>query len=190
MRARCSPHESWEDRRRREIDFDDGDPTVLVVGAGHCGLEVAARLTYLGVPTLVIDRNQRIGDNVRSMMMRLFRHAEVICGSGGHGTRRYVFMTRFVSRSVECMRHLNVMLGHRERPNAIPRVSRQHTRHPPDRLFISWFFSFPKTWPVYCPASKVLSIQLPVQSLIVRSWVTGLNLTQRPSTSMFGFPLR
>lgn len=63
-RPRLSDHERWQDRRQREIDFNDSDPTVLVIGAGHCGLEVAARLTYLGVPTLVIDKSQRIGDNV------------------------------------------------------------------------------------------------------------------------------
>jgi hypothetical protein len=62
-RPRLSDHERWQDRRQREIDFNDSDPTVLVIGAGHCGLEVAARLTYLGVPTLVIDKSQRIGDN-------------------------------------------------------------------------------------------------------------------------------
>lgn len=99
LRARLSHQESWEDRRRRETNFDDGDPTVLVVGAGHCGLEVAARLTHLGVPTLVIDKNQRVGDNVR-LAMHLSRHAKVTCGSGGHGTRPYTFMTRSVSRSV------------------------------------------------------------------------------------------
>ena len=66
LRPRLSDHEDWEGRRRREIDFDDGDPTVLIIGAGHCGLEVAARLTYLGVSTLVVERNQRVGDNVRA----------------------------------------------------------------------------------------------------------------------------
>ncbi|KAG6380235.1 hypothetical protein JVT61DRAFT_8327 [Boletus reticuloceps] len=79
LRSRPSYRESWEDQRRQEIEFDESDPTVLVIGAGHCGLEVAARLTYLGVPTLVIDRNQRVGDNWR---------------------------TRSVSRYVGYMRHL------------------------------------------------------------------------------------
>ncbi|KAF8558672.1 FAD/NAD(P)-binding domain-containing protein [Imleria badia] len=74
LRPRFSLHESSEDGRQREIDFDDVDPTVLVIGAGHCGLEVAARLTYLGVPTLVIDRNQRIGDNWRTRYKTLCLH--------------------------------------------------------------------------------------------------------------------
>lgn len=157
MRAHPEHHESWEDRRRREIDFDDGDPTVLVVGAGHCGLEMAARLTYLGVPTLVIERNQRVGDNVR-LTMHPSRHAKVMCNSGGHDTRHYIFMIRFVSRSVEYMRRLKVMRGYREQSDAIPRVSRHDTRYLLDRR---WIFSFPKTWPVFSPASKVVSIHLP-----------------------------
>ncbi|KAI9567756.1 hypothetical protein HD554DRAFT_2023427 [Boletus coccyginus] len=74
LRPRFSRQQSWEDRRRHEIDFDYGDPTVLVIGAGHSGLEVAARLTYLGVPTLVIDRNQRIGDNWRTRYKTLCLH--------------------------------------------------------------------------------------------------------------------
>lgn len=126
LRPRFSHQQSWEDRRRHEIDFDYGDPTVLVIGAGHSGLEVAARLTYLGVPTLVIDRNQRIGDNVR-FRMHPSTHAKVTCGSGGHDTRRYAFMTRFVSRYVEYMRHLKVTREHRDQSNAIPRVSRHMT---------------------------------------------------------------
>ncbi|KAG6374715.1 hypothetical protein JVT61DRAFT_4085 [Boletus reticuloceps] len=64
LHSRPSHHESWEDQRRQEFEFDEGDPTVLVIGAGHCGLQVAARLTYLSVPTLVIDKNQRVGNNV------------------------------------------------------------------------------------------------------------------------------
>ena len=107
LRPRLSDHENWEDRRRREIDLDDGDPTVLVIGAGHCGLEVAARLTYLGVSTLVIDRNQRIGDNVR-LSIHPSGHAKVTCSSGGCDTKRYAFMTRFVSQFVEYMCHLEL----------------------------------------------------------------------------------
>jgi cation diffusion facilitator CzcD-associated flavoprotein CzcO len=35
---------------------------VLVIGAGHSGLEIAARLKYIGVPTLIVDRKSRVGD--------------------------------------------------------------------------------------------------------------------------------
>ena len=56
----------WEGRRYRELNLVDGDPTVLIIGAGHTGLEIAARLKYMSVSTLVIDKHARIGDNVRA----------------------------------------------------------------------------------------------------------------------------
>ena len=41
------------------------EPTVLVIGSGHSGLNIAARLGMLGITTLVIDKNERVGDNWR-----------------------------------------------------------------------------------------------------------------------------
>jgi len=58
----------WEERRHHELNLADGDPTVLIIGAGHTGLEIAARLKYMGVSTLVIDKHPRIGDNVRVLL--------------------------------------------------------------------------------------------------------------------------
>ena len=46
------------------MELADGDPAVIVVGAGHTGLEIAARLKYLGVPHLVIEKKARVGDSV------------------------------------------------------------------------------------------------------------------------------
>ena len=37
---------------------------MLVVGAGHSGLGLAAHVAQLDVSTLVIDKNPRVGDNV------------------------------------------------------------------------------------------------------------------------------
>lgn len=54
----------WAQRRAREINFEGGNPVVLIVGAGHSGLELAARLQQLQVPTLVIEKNPRVGDSV------------------------------------------------------------------------------------------------------------------------------
>ncbi len=44
----------WTDDRRKEAAFEESDPAVVVLGAGHNGLSIAARLTALDVPTLVI----------------------------------------------------------------------------------------------------------------------------------------
>ncbi|KAG1812549.1 putative dimethylaniline monooxygenase (N-oxide-forming) [Suillus subaureus] len=42
------------------------DYTAVVVGAGQCGLSVAARLENLGISTLVLERSGAVGDSWRS----------------------------------------------------------------------------------------------------------------------------
>ena len=56
---------NWLDRRREEAAFADRDPEVLIVGGGHAGLTAAVELKQLGIDTLVIDKEERIGDNWR-----------------------------------------------------------------------------------------------------------------------------
>lgn len=68
---------NWLEDRRRQEEFLDSEPAVLVVGAGHGGLGLAARLGCLGVPTLVIDRNERIGDGWRHRYDSLVLHDPV-----------------------------------------------------------------------------------------------------------------
>ncbi|EIW65341.1 FAD/NAD-P-binding domain-containing protein [Trametes versicolor FP-101664 SS1] len=70
-------HGKWLDERAREKNFVDSDPTVLVIGAGQSGLDVAARLKLLDVPTLVIDKNERIGDQWRYRYQALCLHDPV-----------------------------------------------------------------------------------------------------------------
>ncbi|KAG6379327.1 hypothetical protein JVT61DRAFT_11786 [Boletus reticuloceps] len=77
LRRHTAEHGTWEERRCREVDLADGDPTVLVIGAGHSGLEVAARLKYLGVPHLVIEKKARVGDNWRDRYNALCLHTPV-----------------------------------------------------------------------------------------------------------------
>lgn len=61
----------WREKQR---EFADQDPTVLVIGAGHSGLMLAARLEHLGLPTLVVDRQERLGDNWRRRYHSLALH--------------------------------------------------------------------------------------------------------------------
>ena len=68
--------ENWADRRRRAAAYEDRDPAVLVVGAAQAGLMVAARLSMLGVDTLAIDREKRIGDSWRRRYHALTLHNE------------------------------------------------------------------------------------------------------------------
>jgi hypothetical protein len=66
--------ETWHERRARET-VEAGDyPDVLVVGAGHAGLNVAARARRLGLKTLVCEQTARVGDQWRSRYNNLTLH--------------------------------------------------------------------------------------------------------------------
>lgn len=65
---------NWLDVRRQRAAYHDRDPAVVVVGAGQAGLAIAARLTALGVDTLIVDREKRIGDNWRNRYHALTLH--------------------------------------------------------------------------------------------------------------------
>ncbi len=68
---------NWLDLRRSAAGYADRDPVVLVVGGGQAGLSIAARLTQLGVDTLIVDRERRIGDNWRNRYHALTLHNQV-----------------------------------------------------------------------------------------------------------------
>ena len=68
--------ENWADRRRQAVAYEDRDPAVLVVGTAQAGLMIAARLSMLGVDTLAIDREKRIGDSWRRRYHALTLHNE------------------------------------------------------------------------------------------------------------------
>ncbi|GIK04438.1 hypothetical protein Aspvir_008521 [Aspergillus viridinutans] len=53
------------------------EPTALLVGAGQAGLNMAARLQSLGISCLIVDRNERIGDNWRKRYRTLVTHDPV-----------------------------------------------------------------------------------------------------------------
>jgi Pyridine nucleotide-disulphide oxidoreductase len=68
---------NWLDQRRADSAYRDNDPDVLIVGGGQGGLTIAARLKQLGVDTLIVDREQRIGDNWRTRYHALTLHNQV-----------------------------------------------------------------------------------------------------------------
>ena len=68
---------NWLDKRRASAAYEGREPTVLVVGGGHAGLSIAARLRQLNVDTLVVDREERIGDNWRTRYHALTLHNQV-----------------------------------------------------------------------------------------------------------------
>jgi hypothetical protein len=68
---------NWLDLRKAAVTYEDRDPAALVVGGGQAGLSIAARLTQLGVDTLIVDREARIGDNWRKRYHALTLHNQV-----------------------------------------------------------------------------------------------------------------
>jgi cation diffusion facilitator CzcD-associated flavoprotein CzcO len=68
---------NWLDLRKSAAAYVDRDPVVLVVGGGQAGLSIAARLAQLQVDTLIVDREQRIGDNWRNRYHALTLHNQV-----------------------------------------------------------------------------------------------------------------
>ncbi|HET7801699.1 MAG TPA: NAD(P)/FAD-dependent oxidoreductase [Humibacillus xanthopallidus] len=71
--------ENWLDKRRQRVESygADAEPYVLVVGGGQGGIGLAARLGRLDVPTLVIDKYPRPGDQWRSRYHSLCLHDPV-----------------------------------------------------------------------------------------------------------------
>jgi cation diffusion facilitator CzcD-associated flavoprotein CzcO len=68
---------NWLDLRKADAEYADRDPAVLIVGGGHAGLSIAARLKQLQVDTLIVDREARIGDNWRKRYHALTLHNQV-----------------------------------------------------------------------------------------------------------------
>jgi cation diffusion facilitator CzcD-associated flavoprotein CzcO len=68
---------NWLDQRRASVAYARHDPTVLVVGGGQAGLSIAARCKQLSIDTLIVDREQRIGDVWRKRYHALTLHNQV-----------------------------------------------------------------------------------------------------------------
>lgn len=69
--------ENWLDQRNATREFRDRDPDVLVIGAGMAGLMAAARLGQMEISTLVVDRQERVGDIWRQRYHSLTLHNQI-----------------------------------------------------------------------------------------------------------------
>ncbi|KDQ09026.1 hypothetical protein BOTBODRAFT_37407 [Botryobasidium botryosum FD-172 SS1] len=70
-------HKTWKAQREQSIAYENRDPEVVVIGGGQAGLTVAARLSQLDVDTLIIEQNNRVGDNWRNRYDSLVLHDPV-----------------------------------------------------------------------------------------------------------------
>ena len=70
---------SWLERRQAELKAlgTERQPYVLIVGGGQAGLALAARCKRIGVPALVIEKNERAGDSWRKRYRSLVLHDPV-----------------------------------------------------------------------------------------------------------------
>jgi cation diffusion facilitator CzcD-associated flavoprotein CzcO len=75
--ASRTPTENWLEHREARRAFDDREPEVLIVGGGHGGAFAAAHLDRLGVDYLIVERNERMGDNWRKRYRNLALHTPI-----------------------------------------------------------------------------------------------------------------
>ena len=70
---------TWKERRQAEAESlgSTVQPYVLVIGGGQGGIALGARLRQLGVPSLVIDKHPRPGDQWRNRYKSLCLHDPV-----------------------------------------------------------------------------------------------------------------
>lgn len=71
--------ESWLEKRQKDFVWgeESSGPTVLIVGGGHSGLNIAARLKVMGIDSLIVEKNKHIGDNWRNRYKFLVLHDPV-----------------------------------------------------------------------------------------------------------------
>jgi putative flavoprotein involved in K+ transport len=70
---------TWlEERRQEEAELGiTTQPYVVIIGGGQGGIMLAARLRRLNVPTIIIEKNERPGDNWRKRYKTLCLHDPV-----------------------------------------------------------------------------------------------------------------
>lgn len=71
--------ETWAEKREREaqeLGYKE-QPYVVIIGGGQGGIGLGARLRRLGVPTIIVEKNERPGDSWRNRYKSLCLHDPV-----------------------------------------------------------------------------------------------------------------
>lgn len=71
--------QTWLEKRQREASVlgHEVQPNTVIIGGGQGGIALGARLRQLGVPTIIIERNERPGDSWRKRYKSLCLHDPV-----------------------------------------------------------------------------------------------------------------
>ena len=70
---------TWKEQKEKEaaeLGYDT-QPYVVIIGGGQGGIGLGARLRRLGVPTVILEKNQRPGDSWRNRYKSLCLHDPV-----------------------------------------------------------------------------------------------------------------
>ncbi|KAJ7736035.1 FAD/NAD-P-binding domain-containing protein [Mycena maculata] len=65
---------AWHDIHQARREGIERNPHVLIVGAGQTGLNVGARFKQMNISTLIVETNNRVGDNWRKRYPTLTLH--------------------------------------------------------------------------------------------------------------------
>ena len=70
---------SWKEEREEELKTlgYEKQPYALIIGGGQGGIALGARLRQLGVPTIIVEKNERPGDSWRNRYKSLCLHDPV-----------------------------------------------------------------------------------------------------------------
>ncbi|KAJ7020525.1 FAD/NAD-P-binding domain-containing protein [Mycena alexandri] len=65
---------AWQDVHRGRREAIEHNPHVLIIGGGQTGLNVGARFRQMNIPSLIVEMNNRVGDNWRKRYPTLTLH--------------------------------------------------------------------------------------------------------------------
>ena len=77
VESSLDPARKWMTADEHAAHYETHDPDTVIIGGAQTGLALAARLGALDVPTLVIDKEPRIGDVWRNRYASLVLHNQV-----------------------------------------------------------------------------------------------------------------
>jgi len=99
LRNSLPNHGTWADQRQKEFEFEGVEPYVVIVGGGQSGLDLGARLKFLDIPTLILEKNPRVGDQWRNRYQALCLH-DPVCES--HSIFNERFSAHCVTTIIAC----------------------------------------------------------------------------------------